>query len=171
MPAKQSATVDRQLLYDPFNAKLDALYEACLARGVEYWIICGTRTWPEQAAEFAKGRDAAGKVVNPKAVVTKAPPGSSPHNFMVAVDWCRNFNSGGKLDPRWPQQKAFHYQVLREEAEKLGLESGLSWKFTDPPHIQLPLEKHGLSWALLRRAHAKGGDQGVKALLDAAGPW
>lgn len=164
--------IDRSQLYGPFNDKLQALYDACLKRGVEYWLLCGTRSWSEQAGEYAKGRtvlkDAKG---NAQGRVTNAGPGFSPHNYRVAVDWCRNFNPGGRLEPCWAIQKPEHYEVLAEEAEKLGLEAGLRWKFMDPPHCQLNLDKKNITWAELRQVHANGGDAAVLKFLNSKCPW
>jgi hypothetical protein len=57
--------------------------------GLDYRVICGTRSWEAQEALYAKGRTAPG----PK--VTNAKPGSSMHNFGLAI-------SRESL-PRWRQ--------------------------------------------------------------------
>ena len=59
------------------TAKIYDLVEALDAEGVEIQITQGLRSWNEQAALWAKGRDSEGKVINPGEVVTKAPPGHS----------------------------------------------------------------------------------------------
>ena len=170
IPALRAA--DRSALYKPFDDKLQQLYENCLKRGAEYWLLSAYRSWADQAAEYAKGRtvlkDSAG---NPQGKVTNAPPGYSPHQYRVAVDSCRNFNPGGSLRPCWAIQKPEHYRVWAEEAVKLGLEAGLNWKFSDPPHAQLPLTAHGLTWKILIDAHTQGGDLAVLELLNKHGPW
>ena len=52
----------------------------CLDAGINVKVICGTRTYQEQTALYAKGRTTEG----PK--VTNAPAGYSWHNFGVGWD-------------------------------------------------------------------------------------
>ena len=71
---------------------IDSL-DACFQKQVRGWvnemvtsrieplIYCGRRTMEEQAALYAKGRTAGGKIV------TKAKPGQSYHNYGLAFDW------------------------------------------------------------------------------------
>ena len=151
-------------LYQPFYDKLVILVDNCKARGVEYWCISGFRSWPEQDALFSKGRDAKGNVIDKGLVVTNARGGQSNHNYTVAADFCMDkdvLRAG--LQPDWNVKS---YEVLAEEAEKLGLEAGLRWKFVDAPHIQLPLSKHGLSFKDLKAAYLKGAVPEVHALLN-----
>ena len=51
---------------------------------------------------------------------------------------------------------------------KLALEAGYNWVKVDPPHVQLPLEAKGLTFATLKRAYEKngGGLKAVWKLLD-----
>ncbi|RYD26112.1 MAG: M15 family peptidase, partial [Verrucomicrobiaceae bacterium] len=53
----------------------------CLAEGIDVKIICGTRTYSEQAKLYAQGRTA------PGSKVTNAQPGYSWHNFGIAWDF------------------------------------------------------------------------------------
>lgn len=109
------------------------------------------RTMDEQLHLWSKGRalhDGVWVVINPAAIVTKARPGASPHNYGMAFDICvagpdpymdeygkdHKDEFGRPLpDPRW--------KLLGE----LGEECGLDWggplgkgdKFTwDRPHFQ-----------------------------------
>ncbi len=91
------------------------------AAGCDVRIICGTRTYAEQAALYKK---------RPR--VTKANAGSSMHNFGIA--WDIGIFSG----------KAYHgehelYTTLGKLADKIpNLEWGGNWKsFVDRPHYQL----------------------------------
>lgn len=146
------------VLYPAFAAKLGPLVEACRARGVNYWAISGERTWAEQSALYNQGRKTPGKIV------TNARAGYSSHNFAVAADFCADesmVRSG--LQPDWDPDS---YKILAEEAAKLGLESGLHWKFMDAPHIQLPLARRGITMTMLREAYTSGGKVAVFHLLD-----
>ncbi len=88
-------------------------------------IICGTRTYREQAAIFAQGRTRPGKIV------TKAGPGQSYHNFGVA--WDVGFFDGAEyVDDDKP------YRVLRDviAARAPDIHCGVGPGFTDFPHYQ-----------------------------------
>lgn len=113
---------------------------------------------------WQKGRNAAGAVVEPKQVVTKVK--FSVHNVAAAVDWTLDADLTKKgLQPDWLD--AEKYRVLAEEAQKLGLEAGFFWKsFRDPPHVQLPLSKHGITLTKLRHVHMVGGVERVWEFLD-----
>jgi hypothetical protein len=90
-------------------------------------VSCGSRTWAEQAAEYAKGRTAPGKVV------TNAPPGHSWHNLGCAVD-CAPEVVAGVIDwnashPQWKR--------MEEVGRSLGLTAGADWpRLVDAPHFQ-----------------------------------
>jgi peptidoglycan L-alanyl-D-glutamate endopeptidase CwlK len=151
-------------LYQPFCERLNALITACEARSCIYVATSGLRTYEEQEALYERGRTL------PGGIVTKARGGQSPHQFYCAVDFCKHAGSTytGKLIPDYRNSQ---YEVLAQEAERLGLESGLRWKFKDSPHIQLPVKAHGLRWVDLDSAYRQGGHDAVIALLDSKGPW
>lgn len=157
--------IDTSQLYPTFYLKLEQLAEACLARGVQYYAISGYRSWEEQDKLYAKGRDKKGKIVKKDEVVTNAKGGQSNHNFSVAVDWCRDADmERSGLQPNWDKES---YEILAEEAQKLGLDAGHFWKFSDSPHIQLNLARNGLSFKDLKEAYLKNEDiKDVWAFLD-----
>ena len=100
------------------------------------------RTMDEQMHLYAKGRirTASGwEVVDPKAVVTKAAPGQSPHNYGAAFDVA--FRSH---DP-YPQDERL-WEAVGLVGEMVGLAWGGRWKgFTDRPHFEHP------QWRSLKR--------------------
>lgn len=153
--------IDLSVLYPPFVAKLQLLAAALEARGVVYFATCGERSWEEQAKLYQVGRGTG----TPGHFVTKARPGYSMHNHACACDFAadEDDDEANGLQPNWTSEA---YDVLAEEATKLGLEAGHYWKFKDSPHIQLPLSKHGLSINDLIHAHEQGGKEAVFALLD-----
>ncbi len=98
----------------------------CLEAGINVKVVCGTRTYAEQAALYAKGRTEPG----PK--VTNARPGYSWHNFGVAWDFVV-FDAKGQ-----PQWESPLMERCGRIAESLGLEWGGSWTgFKDTPHVQI----------------------------------
>jgi len=115
--------------------------------GIPVVIIEGTRTFAEQAAIYAKGRTAPG----PK--VSWAPPGSSMHNYGVAID----FVVFEGLTPKGGQGKPLWGSPMMEQAGRLAMSMGLRWGGVwsggkqDKPHIELP---HSLS--SLKQAMPKG---------------
>jgi hypothetical protein len=58
----------------------------CGGKGVAVCVYCTYRDEAEQARLYAIGRDAAGKRIPGKAVVTYARPGQSNHQKRIAVD-------------------------------------------------------------------------------------
>jgi peptidoglycan L-alanyl-D-glutamate endopeptidase CwlK len=114
----------------------------CLGEKINVKIICGTRTWKEQAELYAKGRTAPG----PK--VTNAKSGYSWHNFGVAWDFVV-FDAKGQ--PLWESPMMTR---CGEIGESLGLEWGGRWKgIKDTPHLQF---KTGLSLAEARQRVSDG---------------
>ncbi len=98
----------------------------CLEAGINVKVICGTRTYQEQDALYAKGRTTQG----PK--VTNAKAGYSWHNFGVAWDFVV-FDAKGR--PLWDSPLMAKCGRI---AESLGLEWGGGWTgFKDTPHIQV----------------------------------
>lgn len=98
------------------------------------------RSIPEQLTLWKKGRDEEGQIIDPHQVVTQAPPGSSIHNYGLAVDSCFHGD-----DPYW------EYLKLRDGGEyrrrwaafgKVCESHGLVWggmfaSITDLPHAQI----------------------------------
>lgn len=113
---------------------------ACLAAGITLKIISGTRTYEEQNALYEQGRTKSGNIV------TKARGGYSWHNFGIA--WDVGIFDGGRYLEESPL-----YAKAGAIGEKLGLEWGGRWKFSDEPHFQLKL---GLTLAECRERVAKG---------------
>ena len=130
-----------------------ALVERLAAKGIHVEITQGLRTFAEQDALFAQGRNQPGKIV------TKARGGQSPHNFGLAVDLCP-FENG---KPNWQASPAV-WQQIGHEAERLGLEWGGNWKFVDMPHVQLS----AMSLAQCRALYKAGGLPLVWQRVDTA---
>jgi len=81
------AHVERLAVPGPVHPALAGFVGYLWAKSAYDWQVnFGYRSLDEQAALYAQGRDSSGQVVDPAAVVTDAPPGSSPHNYGLAVD-------------------------------------------------------------------------------------
>lgn len=167
MPSDLLKRVNWDLIYPPLVERIFDVVAACQARGSDYWAVNGFRSPEEQLALYAKGRNAAGAVTEPKKVVTKVKFGY--HNLGLAVDFCRD---GDIEKPALqPDYDVRHYALLAEEAESHGLEPGFRWKWQDAPHVQLALYKKGLTVDELRRLYQVKGIPEVWARLDKHGPW
>lgn len=166
MPAELVSRIDLDLIYPPFLERFLDVLAACRARGATYVATQGYRTPEEQLTLWRKGRNAAGSVVRPSQVVTRLRFG--PHCAGAAVDSVFDLDDAAGLQPGW---KIDHYDILAEEAERVGLEAGRRWRgFPDGPHVQLPLVRR-VSLQKLEELHASGGLAACWEHLDSKGPW
>lgn len=157
--------IDTSQLYPPFLERINTMLNACAMRGALYVATCGNRDWASQDALYARGRTA--PPLGDGHIVTKARGGQSAHNFEGAIDFARHRGVAyaGKLDPDYADAA---YEILAEEAERVGLESGLRWpgNFKDSPHVQLPVKKWGLAWSQLAAIYRSGGRAALYAEYD-----
>lgn len=122
--------VSIEQLWFPFADRILTLITACRARGTDYYAVSGYRTDAEQMALWTQGR------TKPGPIVTDAKAGESAHNYGIAVDFCRDgFIERKGLQPDYHNES---YDILGEEASKLGLVWGGNWKKKDRPHVQWP---------------------------------
>lgn len=151
--------IDTSLLYRPFFNKVVDLIVNCSSHGKMYVLTSGLRTYDEQNALYAQGRTLPGNRV------TNAQGGQSWHNFGIAVDFVYDMDPATPgLQLSWDPKD---YIFLRNEAVKLGLESGLDWiAIKDAPHIQLPLSKNNITMTKLDALYKLGGAKSVFAELD-----
>lgn len=113
---------------EPF---VTAAEQAMEKHGVKVEVISGLRSWVAQAALFAQGRTKPGRIV------TKARPGSSWHNYGLAID-LGLFSNGVYLDEVDPKRADRLYQEIGSIAAKHGIEWAGNWKsFTETPHFQV----------------------------------
>ncbi|MGG1641891.1 M15 family metallopeptidase [Paenibacillus sp. NRS-1782] len=142
------------------KAAAEALIDRCYARGVWIVITQGLRTYPEQDALYAQGRNG-----DKRQKVTNARGGYSIHNFGYAVDFALLLRDGRSVS--WEtlrdddKDSLPDWSEVVEEAKRLGFEWGGDWRsFTDMPHIQMVF---GLSTAQFR-----AGKRPSQAQLNAA---
>lgn len=113
---------------------IKAYQEAVLATpvGVHPFIVQTLRTFEEQDLLYQKGRTRPG----PK--VTNAKPGSSFHQYGLAIDFCLEIN--GKLV--WKVDK--NWMIVVEKFKEYGFIWGGDWKsFKDYPHVE---KNFGYTW-------------------------
>lgn len=138
--------------------------EACEnALGVTIRITQGLRTFEQQQAIYDQGRTKPGKIVS------DAKPGSSFHQYGLAID--TGIIEGGKI--KWD----YNYQLLQPFAMACGLTWGADWDgdgktkaqgdkdehFVDLPHFEI---KFGFTWRqLLEMYNQKKFIPGTKYLI------
>jgi len=137
---------------------------ACRMAGLNVCVFEGLRTMETQASYYAKGRDAAGNVVDPKKVVTKAKPGQSLHQYALAYDVAFDADAA-KPGVQWtwapPPAKWAQVGALGKQC---GLEWAGDWKsFPETPHFQMSL---GLTWQGCLAIFRTGGLAAVWAEVD-----
>jgi peptidoglycan L-alanyl-D-glutamate endopeptidase CwlK len=117
-------------------------------KGLQYIAICGLRSWEEQERLYAKGRTA------PGARVTNARPGSSMHNYGLAID-CGVFLLKKYLDAGTPADQKMA-DMMHKAASVIAEQHGLRWggnfkSLYDAPHFELKVEHTVQQLAELRR--------------------
>lgn len=115
---------------EDLDIRLQPLVRDLLARANQVtapwqtFITDGFRSYAEQAALYAKGRTAPGKIV------TNAKPGTSNHEKGLAVDLA--FQNGGRLS----YDEALYKKIV-PIAKSLGFDWGGDWSgFPDKPHFE-----------------------------------
>jgi hypothetical protein len=136
---------DLQGLWNEFKARNSLV-------GNEVFLTSTWRDPATQAAEYAKGRDANGNVIDQSAVVTNAAPGSSPHECTMNDDGvtpgARAFDfaiqlgdEGNMLD--WDSDDEQWTHAI-EIGTQMGLVNGKNFKnaqgepLGDADHFELP---------------------------------
>ena len=128
-------------LYPVFAQELTVFESRLLAARLPFHRFCGYRSFEQQAAEYAKGRTV------PGAIVTKAKPGQSRHQYAIAADYVLD----GMLEKpgvQWSwdikadlnKDGANDWRQMAQLAKECGLEAGYFWQaFPDAPHVELPV--------------------------------
>ena len=107
--------------------KARAAFADAEKEGLGVMVTQGLRTFAEQQRLFNQGR------TTPGAIVTKAKPGQSYHNFGLAFDFVVVRNGQAVWD-----QNDKHWRGFVEICKHHGFEWGGDWKsFKDAPHFQV----------------------------------
>jgi peptidoglycan L-alanyl-D-glutamate endopeptidase CwlK len=113
--------------------RVRSMAEMLAQENITIRVVQGLRTYAEQGILYDKGRDADGNVVDKSQVVTNAKPGTSWHNFGLAVDVAPFDGSISDWNAEHPAWKR-----IVTMGESCGLVSGAEWRtFPDLPHFQL----------------------------------
>ncbi|MBD7946357.1 M15 family metallopeptidase [Psychrobacillus sp. Sa2BUA9] len=127
------------------------LIKRCYNEGIYIQISSGFRSNEDQAYIYGQGRPNYiwnGKKYGSKgSIVSNAQPGTSIHNYGLAIDYFLVSNDGSKslwvVNEKWRRVAAI--------AKSMGFEWGGDWKsFKDYPHLQY---NKGLSIAQLKAGH------------------
>jgi peptidoglycan L-alanyl-D-glutamate endopeptidase CwlK len=139
-------------LDDDVRVLCDRHLALCLLEGVVLRVTDGWRSFAHQAQIWAVGRDENGKVIDEHAILTKARPGMSWHNWRRAYDVCI-VRFPGDLTPKDVYDGP--WERVAVIGESLGLTAGAHFKgrFIDRPHFEYPA---GRTIAALLAAHPKG---------------
>lgn len=122
-------------LHPKLQALLYELKAECEKQGLKIGIADCVRTVAEQDADYAKGRDKNGKIIDKSKVVTNAKGSSysSMHQWGVAFDFYRN--DGKEL---YYKADGF-FRKVGAIGKSIGLQWGGDFKSpVDEPHFQLP---------------------------------
>lgn len=114
-------------LEDGFREKIVTLLDSAEQKTGYKWIVTsGRRTMSEQKKLYDQGRTSSGPVV------TKAPPGSSAHNFGLAADLAPM--KEGKI---WWEAPKSVWRQMADCAQSMGLVAGYYFKtIFDAPHVE-----------------------------------
>lgn len=154
------------LLHPELRKKVEKLLESCRAAGIAVYIFEGLRSIERQRELYAKGRNAAGVVIDKKAVVTNAKPGSSYHNYGLAVDLVFDGDTE-KPGVQWTWDNSKPWAKMGALSEAAGLEWAGRWKtFPEMPHSQLKIP--GIGIHELQEFYRNGGMDNVWAKVDEA---
>jgi peptidoglycan L-alanyl-D-glutamate endopeptidase CwlK len=142
---------DPACLHPVFRQKSADLLKELSKEGIPFRLFEGFRSPARQQYLYAQGR------TRPGAIVTKARPGESYHQYGLAGDFV--LFEGGKWSWDTSGKRAGQWARLREIGKQLGLES-LSFEL---PHLQLA----GLRIQdLAAGRYPEGGDATWKVVLD-----
>ena len=114
-------------------------------------IVQGYRTFEEQAALYAQGR------TKPGSIVTNAKPGSSFHNYGLAIDFCLLIDGkeiSWDINKDWDGDGAADWREVVKVFTDAGWEWGGAWSsLKDYPHLE---KNYGKTWQQLLALHNAG---------------
>lgn len=127
-----------QLIYPALAATVTAMIATLERENVKVRVTQALRSWSEQDALYAQGRDANGEPLPGGHVVTNCRGGYSYHNFGLAVDLVPSlYGPGEPYAPNWNKAHPSWVRMI-QLGQSLGLDSGATWRsFPDAPHFQL----------------------------------
>lgn len=116
-------------LHPDYRDRFAGFMDEATKKGLNLDVASTYRSPAEQQSLFDQGRK------TPGSIVTNARPGTSAHNYALAVDVVP---SGLQQQPNWAPDDP-RWQEMGALAQNQGLNWGGSWKsFKDMPHVQAP---------------------------------
>lgn len=153
MFSPHARNAEMSLLHPVVREKVAAVVGALNAEGIPFRVFEAFRYPQRQADLFAQGR------TKPGAIVTKAPPWRSYHQYGLAVDLVLF------VDGKWSWDTAGAKRAWWKRMQDLGAAQGLEALSFELPHLQLA----GTSTdALVRGEYPADGDDEWAENLDAA---
>ena len=149
-------------LHPKVRALVVKVLEKARAQGHAIYIFEAMRDYKRQEQLYAQGRDKNGNIVDKAKVVTYAKPGSSFHNYGLAVDFVFDGDQA-KDKVQWSWANNHPWKAIGEIGESVGLEWAGRWtKFPEMPHQQIK----GVTTAQLRLWYQEGGLAKVWSEID-----
>lgn len=141
---RESLRKDLSPLYLPFFDRL------CSELEFTYWApYSGRRTLEKQLELYNKGRTLESRALG-EAIVTRARPGDSPHNWGCATDWAE-FRPEFVGQEIWNKANWYEFGAA---VEKMELTWGGRFKFVDKPHAELKIR---CSWGQIGKIFREQG--------------
>jgi hypothetical protein len=134
--------------------KADRHLALCLLEGVVLRVTDGYRSFVHQWQIWQVGRDEDGVVIDEDALLTKARPGYSWHNWRRAYDVCIE-RFPGDVTPKNVYDGPWERVAVIGESCGLTAGAHFSGRFKDRPHFEYPA---GRTIAALLAVHPKGLD-------------
>lgn len=132
------------VLYPPFADKLVRFNKLIADNNIGAYPYETLRTFEQQLEYYKQGRELKNGVwviVDAKKIVTKSMPGTSWHNFGVAVDYVFDGDKS-KQGIQWSWNDKLPWKELGRLGQMVGLEWAGTWlNFPEMPHFQC---KYGL---------------------------
>lgn len=153
MSLPHARSADVALLHPVFRAAVIDVHNRLTAEGIPFKVFEAFRYPERQADLYAQGR------TKPGAIVTKARPWTSYHQYGLAVDFVLYENG------KWSWETAGAKRKWWQRMQDLGREMGLEALSFELPHLQLA----GLKIeSLLAGEYPAGGDDSWAENVDAA---
>lgn len=127
-------------LSSPFRPKVFELLARLVEKGIPVLIVDTLRTEAEHASNLAKGVSWTARSKHLPRKLRGWPTTDPDAEKSDAIDLCpwEQYDAHGPDKLGWEPGHP-GWNVIRDEAEKLGLRSGSRWKQKDLGHVELPV--------------------------------
>lgn len=135
MPSDLFTRINLDRIFPAYLERVLELIAKCRKAGKDYYAVSGYRSFEEQAAKYAVGREGGG---NSGKRITNAKPGYSLHQYGLAIDFALDNDPSAKgLQTDWATAHG-EYDLLRDLAVGTGLQVGVpTVAGGDKGHVQI----------------------------------